>query len=412
LKIRDWKGKAGQFMSESSISVTLSLGNAPYQKSLPKALAERGMLRRVFTFGPTPEILDVNADHTLKVVGRFPSYRAVQRILWAAWTRLPGKKLSRTPVVATTWLADRRASKWISGGTIFHGWTAACLACLGRAKQQGMRTLVENASFHPREWQREVLAECGQFGVDPRECGTILPGKLIERQEREFLACDKIVVLSQVAKRSFQGLSCYDKVEVILPGVDQTFFAPEDPVSRPATFRVCYVGRLELAKGLGYLLQTWKRLKLKDAELVLAGDCRREITALLAEYGSQNVRVLGIQSGKRVADLYRESSVLVLPSVHEGFGMVILEAMASGLPVIATNRTGAEDCLTNGSDGWIVPARSVDALSEAILWCYTHRDLLDGMGRRARAKIEDAFTLDHYNARIIDLYERLAKDGR
>lgn len=399
-------------MSDRSISVTLSLGNGPYQKTLPDELVRRGMLRRVVSFGPTPEILEVNADHKLKTVGRFRSYRALQRVLWSAWTRVPGKKLSRTPVVTTTWMADRYASKWISGGTLFHGWTAACLACLRRAKEQGMRTLVENASFHPRGWQREVLAECGQFGVDPRECGTVLPDGLIARQEREFAMCDKIVVLSQAARESFQEFSYFDKVEVVLPGVDHKRFSPRETERQPVALRVCYVGRLELAKGLGYLLQAWKRLNLKDAELLLAGDCRPEMATLLKEYGSPNVKLLGLLSLERLADLYRESSALVLPSVHEGFGMVILEAMASGLPVIATNRTGAADCLTNGSDGWIVPARSVEALSDALSWCHRHRDLLHNMGRQARAKIEGAFTLDHYNARIIASYERLSRDGR
>jgi glycosyltransferase involved in cell wall biosynthesis len=396
-------------VSECPISVTLSIGNGPYQKTLPEALARRGMLRRVLTFGPAPQIFDVNPDHTLKLVSNFHSYRAVQRVLWSAWTRVPGKKLSRLPVVATSWLADRNASKWISGGTIFHGWTAACLACLGRAKQQGMRTLVENASFHPREWQREVLAECGQFGVDSRDCGTLLPDKLIERQEREFSVCDKIVVPSTVAKESFRAFPYFDKVEVVLPGIDHHFFSPAQRETHRTSFRVCYVGRIELAKGVSYLLQAWKRLNLKDAELVLAGDNRPEMAALLKEYVSPTVKLMSVQPSERVADLYRKSSVLVQPSVHEGLSMVLLEAMASGLPVVATTRTGAEDCVTSGSDGWLVPARSVEALSEALLWCYTHRDLLDNMGRQARAKIESAFTLDHYNARIIGLYERLSR---
>ncbi len=398
-------------MSECPISVTLSIGNGPYQKNLPAALARRGMLRRVFTFGPTPQIFDVNPDHTLKLVSNFRSFRAIQRVLWAGWTRVPGKRLSRLPFVATSLLADRNASKWVSGGTIFHGWTATCLACLGRAKQQGMKTLVENASFHPREWQREVLAECGQFGVDPRECGTVLPDILIERQEREFSVCSKIIVPSTVAKKSFRGFPYFDRVELVLPGVDHHFFSPAQRETWRGTFRVCYVGRVELAKGVSYLLQAWKRLALKDAELVLAGDIRPEMATLLKEYASPNVKLLGVQPSGRVADLYRESSVLVQPSVHEGLSMVLLEAMASGLPVIATRRTGADDCVTNGSDGWIVPARSVEALSDAILWCYKHRELLDNMGRQGRAKIEGAFTLDHYNERIIRLYERLSRDS-
>jgi glycosyltransferase involved in cell wall biosynthesis len=391
-------------VSDRSISVTLSLGNGPYQRKLPETLAQHGMLRRLFSFGESLEIFDVSGHGELKRVKRFASHRAATRVLWAAWRRLPGTRLSRLPVMGTTWLADQLVSKWISGGTIFHGWTATCLVSLRRAKEQGLRTLVENASFHPREWQREVLAECRQFGVDPRDCGSVLPEKLVNRREREFELCDRIVVPSEVAKRSFQGFAYSDKVEVVLPGVDHAFFSPGERTKRPETFRVCYMGRVELAKGVGYLLQAWKRLNLRNAELLLVGECRPEMVTLLNEYGKPNVRLLGMQSLENTAKLYRQSSVLVQPSVHEGLSMVLLEAMASGLPVIATNRTGAEDCVTHGSEGWVVPPRSMESLSEAILRCYQNRDLSESMGKKARTKIEGAFTLEHYNARIIALY--------
>jgi len=105
---------------------------------------------------------------------------------------------------------------------------------------------------------------------------------------------------------------------------------------------------------------------------------------------------------------YRESDLFVFPSVNEGLAQVLLEAMASGLPVVASDLSGADDCITHGKEGFVVPARDVDRIAEAIVWCYQHRDETRAMGRAARARIESQFTLDHYNQRMIALYRRLA----
>jgi colanic acid/amylovoran biosynthesis glycosyltransferase len=78
------------------------------------------------------------------------------------------------------------------------------------------------------------------------------------------------------------------------------------------------------------------------------------------------------------------------------------------LPVVATELSGACDCVSEGKEGLIVPARDVDRTAEAIQWCYQHRDETRGMGRAARARIESQFTLDHYNQRMILLYRELA----
>jgi glycosyltransferase involved in cell wall biosynthesis len=91
----------------------------------------------------------------------------------------------------------------------------------------------------------------------------------------------------------------------------------------------------------------------------------------------------------------------------EGLANVLLEAMASGLPVVATDRSGALDCVTAGKDGFVVPAGNVDALAEAIFWCYQHRDKTMAMGKAARTKIEQQFTLSHYEDRQIALYRSL-----
>ena len=79
----------------------------------------------------------------------------------------------------------------------------------------------------------------------------------------------------------------------------------------------------------------------------------------------------------------------------------------TGLPVVASDLSGACDCVTEGKEGFIVAARDVDRTAKAIHWCYQHRDETRAMGRAARARIEGQFTLDHYNQRMIALYRGL-----
>ena len=298
-------------------------------------------------------------------------------------------------------------ANWMTPSTIFHGRTACCLNTLRVAKRLGAVTLVEIASRHPRHWRAAEIEECRRFGVDSRDGGD-MSESLMRRREREFETCDRIVVPSEVARQSFAEMGYGDKTEVVPIGVDADFFIPNHDVSPSPVFRVCYVGRLELAKGLGYLLQAWKRLALPRAELVLVGEMKSQMKSVLKTYADSSLSLAGFLTPQEVAKRYRESSLFVLPSPNEGLAQVLLEAMASALPVVATDMTGAVDCMENGKEGIIVPARDVDRLAEAILWCYQHRDESRAMGVAARKRVENQFTLEHYNQRVIALYRKVA----
>ena len=313
--------------------------------------------------------------------------------------------------MVTVLMRDELWSHWIPPCSVFHGWMGQSLASLPAAKRQGARTLVENAGRHPGHFHKAPLEECERFEIKPSRYSPLLPTALIRRMQREYEICDRIVVPSNLARSSFAEFGLADKTIVIFPGVDEQFFSPRPQQPEPQRkrlFRVCFAGRLELSKGAGYLLQAWKRLGLVNAELVLAGEVRPEMKELLETHADSSVRATGFLTMQKLVELYRESDLFVFPSVNEGLAQVLLEAMAAGLPVVATELSGACDCVSEGKEGFIVPARDVDRTAEAIQWCYQHRDETRGMGRAARARIESQFTLDHYNQRMILLYRELA----
>jgi glycosyltransferase involved in cell wall biosynthesis len=389
-------------------SLTLTLSPASHYQKLAEACLNRGLLGAVIRFGRNTELLQADSTGGLRLARRFQSYPTARRITWGVWRRLPVVgRAAPLPAFLTAWLDDRRIAGWLPRTDIFQGLMGVCLATLRQARRMGAITLIDQSTLHPAAWQREVLTDCARAGLDPRKCERVLPAVLIRRYEREYEACDKVLVYSTAAQRSFQPFPYAGKAVVVHPGVDHELFVPPPAPRRDAVFRVCYVGRIEAPKGLQYLLDAWKRLALPHAELALAGHILPEMAWLRTEGPALRVKLAGILNREELARFYRQADLFVFPSMNEGLSLALLEAMSSGLPVVAAIGTGAEDCVTAGQNGFLVPGRNPEALAETILWASAHRGDLPELGRAARARIAQRFTLSHYHARLIELYESL-----
>lgn len=177
------------------------------------------------------------------------------------------------------------------------------------------------------------------------------------------------------------------RVRVVPYGVDLDVFRPAD--SPPADpFRVLFVGQLTQRKGLRDLLEAWAALALPRAELVLVGRGLRDRALLAAHEGRFRLET-DVHSRARMRELYASSHVFCMPSLVESFGLVYLESLACGTPVIGTPRTGAPDVVTEGESGFVVPASDPGSLAERLRWCYEHRGggLME-MRAQARAAAE------------------------
>ena len=116
----------------------------------------------------------------------------------------------------------------------------------------------------------------------------------------------------------------------------------------------------------------------------------------------------GAVAGSALPRFYRCADVFCLLSVEEGLALVIVQAMAMGLPVIATPNTGAEELIQDGVTGFIVPARDPAAAAERLRQLAGNRELRRDMGRRARARVANGFSWSDYGARARALYLRIA----
>jgi glycosyltransferase involved in cell wall biosynthesis len=178
---------------------------------------------------------------------------------------------------------------------------------------------------------------------------------------------------------------------------------------RIKTFRVVYVGTMSLRKGLPYLLEAVAPLKLRDFELWLIGAVQQEATSFLSKFDG-TYRYLGAIPRSDLFRFYSQGSVFVLPSIDEGLALVQAQAMACGLPVIATTNTGAEDLFTDTVEGFIVPIRSPDAIREKILYLYENPAERELMAAAALKRVKSLGGWDTYGEQMVAGYaEALSK---
>jgi glycosyltransferase involved in cell wall biosynthesis len=167
--------------------------------------------------------------------------------------------------------------------------------------------------------------------------------------------------------------------------------------SRPATaLRFIYAGGCSIRKGIPVLLEAWEKAQLRDAELLLVGSWQLADSKL--KELPRGVKFLGPVGPEQLRELYRESDVFVFPSFFEGFGLVILEAMACGLPVIASECSAGPDVLDD-SCGRVIKAGEPEQLIESLRWFTANPDRLPAMKAVARYRAE-GFTWGRYRAAV------------
>jgi sugar transferase (PEP-CTERM/EpsH1 system associated) len=228
---------------------------------------------------------------------------------------------------------------------------------------------------------------------------------------------DAVVAVSEDSAARLRRLEhvAPSKSPVIRNGVDLSAFAPGDRWTRAPGLRVASVGRLAPIKDFGTLLRAAALVvrALPGFQLDIIGDgpCRRELEELNASLGlGTRVRFLGEQ--EHIRHLLATADLFALASTSEGLSMSILEALASGLPVVATKVGGNPEVVADGSTGFLVPPADPASLASALLRVLSDPQRLVSMGRAAREGAERHFDLRDVAARYEELYrQHLAATG-
>jgi glycosyltransferase involved in cell wall biosynthesis len=295
-------------------------------------------------------------------------------------------------------LFDRRVATQNLECDVFHGFEGAVLHSMRKAKQQGAITVLDYPIFHYKTI-REVLID--EYKLLKLEIPDFLLKRDINilRKEQEISEADYIFVpTKRIADDFVRYGKEREKVKCISYGFNPNrFFVGQ---KKDAIFRILFVGIICVRKGVHYLLEAVKQLNLKNIEVLLISPIEEEFKPVLSRYEGlfKHIHSLPNESLVRV---YQNSSILVLPSLIEGSSLVIYEAMACGLPIIASENAGA--ITRNGIDGFVVPVRDIEALKEKILLLYENEELRRKMGESAAEYVKQ-FTWEHYRARVQDAY--------
>ncbi len=203
-----------------------------------------------------------------------------------------------------------------------------------------------------------------------------------ERRRREWDLADLVVVNSTFTLKTFEQAGIdVGKVVVIPYGAPDAVPALQGSSTAGRPFRFLWAGTFSIRKGAHHLLEAWRMMRGTDAELDIYGAWGLP-DRLRADLPS-SIHFRGSIPQSELFDRYAEADILAFPTLCDGFGMVVTEAFARGLPVITTDRAGAADIVNHGENGLIVAGGDVAQLAATLDWCAAHRDEVAAMRPKA-----------------------------
>ena len=248
----------------------------------------------------------------------------------------------------------------------------------------GQRIFAEEAEREP-EWASTLT-------------GTLDSAEKLARKNEELLLATRVIVASTFTKQTLVDSPCSAKVNIVPYGAPPPI---SDDIARPSNrLKVLFAGSLGQRKGLSYLLAAVEKLK-GAVELTLLGR-KAAAGCVPLEAAIRRYRWIPTLTHDAVLREMQSHDILVLPSLFEGFGLVIFEAMAQGTPVITTNHTAGPDVIQDGVDGFLVPIRSADAIAEKLELLAKDRERLMSMKLAAKRKAQ-AHGWQVYRERLVEV---------
>lgn len=411
--------KAG--LNGSSLRFAVIQLGARLHYAVPAVLAQAGMLQSLYTDAHA----GIGGVRWLRPLGGLPGGRGVRRLLarhlptsipkskvrswlwpslqieWLNLCRPKNRKLARywhARHAGGHWLARRAIEDNFGGANALYVHPCVSTDAVREAKRRGMFVVLEAIS-HPFNKFVE-RAEYERFGLTGPEPESELSDNLAFFQAEAELA-DIILAASPYVKEGLVELGLNaEKIAVVPYGIETNFF--HEP-ARPVHGRVLYVGNIGYLKGIPHLAAAARALH--------AEGFRGEVRAVGPRDGRLMERpefvglnYLGQVPRSEIKKEFLQADVFVFPTLSDGFGIVLLEALAAGLPVICTPNCAG--IVRDGVDGFVVPVRNATALAARMRELVEDRALHDRMAHSARARSRD-FTLDAYAARLQQVLARL-----
>jgi glycosyltransferase involved in cell wall biosynthesis len=296
-------------------------------------------------------------------------------IVW--WDRMVGVAISRADLVIGFATQSERTGR--------------------RAKSRGARFVLDRACPHVDFQEAIIQAESEKTGA----AFTPQPAWFRDRQLAEYELAETILVPSLYTAKSFP--EHLQQKLLIAPLLGRSRSPGTVRLTRNYPFTIGVLGGNPLRKGYLYLLEAWQKLALPNARLLIRSSSDFSAFPRLAELISSLKDVEFIEYVPNIEEFYQTCDVFVLPSVDDGFGMALFEAMANGVPSIATRNCGASELLTDGVDGLVIDAGNTDQLAAAILSLYADEERRQAMAAAGQATVERVASSNLYETALFGL---------
>lgn len=253
---------------------------------------------------------------------------------------------------------------------------------------------------------REFLQE--EAELEPTFASTInghnYTVKQIDQLDAEIELSNHIMVGSSFVRSTFVAAGVPEEKVIVNPyGVDTAVFTPPERKLGDNRFKIIFAGQLGQRKGVSYLLRAYEKFHQTGTDLTMVGEIQGDFIPF--EPWKHLFRHIPPVTRHELADLFRRSDVFLFPTLVEGMPLVVLEAMACGLPVITTPN-GPGDIVRDGVDGYIVEARDVDAIVDRLDRLYNDPELMAWMGKNAVQRAQ-SFTWAKYRQRAAQLVDKI-----
>ena len=225
---------------------------------------------------------------------------------------------------------------------------------------------------------------------------------VIERELEEYENADIILTPSNFVKKTFEKFNI-SKAKVLNYGVNtESFFKDSNIKKSQKYFDILFIGQISLRKGLHYLIDAFHKFKHPNKRLHIVGSHTLDKDFFENKIKGDNIIYYGHVDYLKLNNIVNKSHILVLPSIEDGFGLVVLFAIAAGCPVIASVNTGASEFAVNNKCGFSVPIRDANAITDKLEVLAENKNLLHEFSNNAENCITNS-TWSNYVDRLDDL---------
>lgn len=222
--------------------------------------------------------------------------------------------------------------------------------------------------------------------------------KVLEYMNEEIDLANYYIVASDFTKRSLNYCGILDDVIETVPyGVDLSKFYPAKYIDKVTDkLKIVFVGHVDYQKGLHHLFEALKNIPADDIQVDIYGVYNEDDAVVRFGRECCNANYHGFVTADQLREVYQNSDIMVFPSTNDGYGLVVLEALACGLPVVCSKNAGACDVIHDGENGFTFTSGDINKLREIITWCKNHKLELMGMRNVAADSVQGCNWCNYY----------------